>query len=113
MIRFAGLTDGWPIGDISPSTAGPPSRGSHAPVKTLPSRASEKGTFIASPRKRTLAEVSTPRAPANICRVTFGPLSFMTCASEVPAREDTSAISPYLTPSARSVATDPDRASIL
>ena len=73
----------------------------------------EKGTFIVSPRKRTRAAVSTPLAPAKICSVTFGPSSLMTCASEVPARDSISAISLYFTPSARSVATEPDSASIL
>ena len=65
MTRLAGFTDGWPIGDISPSTAGPPSRGAPAPVNARPRRSCENGTFIVSPRKRTCADVSTPRAPAN------------------------------------------------
>ena len=112
MMRLAGLTDGWPMGIWFSVMAGPPSRGAPVPVNARPRSAFEKGTFIVSPRKRTAASVSTPRAPANICRVTFGPSSLMTCASDVPARDWTSAISLYLTPSARSVAIEPDRASI-
>ena len=113
MTRFAGLTEGRPMGVGFSLKVGPPSRGVPEPVNARPKRSSEKGTFIVSPRKRTFAAVSTPRAPAKICSVTFGPSSLMTCASDVPARELTSAISPYLAPSARSVATDPERASIL
>ena len=113
MMRFAGLTDGCPMGEGFSLIAGPPSRGMPAPVNARPRSASEKGTFIVSPRKRTRAAVSTPLAPAKICSVTFGPSSLMTCASEVPARDSISAISLYFTPSARSVATEPDSASIL
>ena len=112
MMRLAGLTEGWPIGIWFSVIAGPPSRGSPVPVKARPRRASEKGTFIVSPRKRTEASVSTPRAPAKIWSVTFGPSSLMTCASDVPAREWTSAISLYFTPSARSVAMEPESASM-
>ncbi len=113
MMRLAGFTEGWPIGDGSSSIAGPPSRGTAAPVKARPRSACENGTFIVSPRKRTFAAVSTPRAPAKIWSVTFGPSSLITCASDVPARDWISAISLYFTPSARSVATDPESASIL
>ena len=113
MMRLAGFTDGWPIGELSPSTAGPPSRGAPVPVNARPRRSLENGTCIVSPRNLTFADVSTPRAPAKICRVTLAPSSLITCAREVPARDSISAISPYLTSSARSVATEPDRASIL
>ena len=93
MMRFEGFTDGWPIGTLFSESAGPPSRGLPVPVKARPRRASPKGIFIVSPRKRTRAEVSTPRAPAKICSVTFGPSSLITWASDVPARDSISAIS--------------------
>ena len=64
MTRLAGLTDGVPMSIRLSDRAGPLSRGCALPVKARPSRASEKGTRIGRPRKRTFASVATPRAPA-------------------------------------------------
>ena len=44
--------------------AGPPSRGSPAPVRILPSISLETGIFIVSPRKRTDASLSIPVVPS-------------------------------------------------
>ena len=44
----------------------PPSRGSPAPLRTLPSISLETGIFMVSPRKRTEADLSIPVVPSKI-----------------------------------------------
>ena len=68
MIRLAGLAEGPPIAVMFSEMAGPRSRGTALPVNTRPSRASENGTRMVWPRKRTSESVAMPRLPANTCR---------------------------------------------
>ncbi len=49
----------------------PPSRGSPAPLRTLPSISLETGIFMVSPRKRTEAALSIPVVPSNIWTTTM------------------------------------------
>ena len=49
----------------------PPSRGSPAPERTLPSMSLETGIFMVSPRKRTDASLSIPVVPSNTWTTTM------------------------------------------
>jgi hypothetical protein len=93
MMRLAGFTDGPPRSIMFSVISGPRSRGTPLPVKIRPSSASEKGTCIGRPRNRTLASVEMPRLPAKTWRSTRPPSRRMTCASDTPWREVTSASS--------------------
>ena len=57
----------------------PPSRGSPAPERTLPSMSLETGIFMVSPRKRTDASLSTPEVPSKTWTTTMSLDESRTC----------------------------------